>query len=285
MAVKALVDSSLTHVERINLATDCDIPGWLFSSYVALCARPEPLSVDEGRLLGLERTVTLAQAREEVRAAYSGPPLLDHVADIVADLFALERPEGSIDNFARPFTPGVAHPSPSRPITPLHRRALTHELLTPPRSAQRPLPAPPSPFRRQASRTSSVSRSTAFLTTGSLSDFDQHEHHNGVRSPPPNYTESERGREIHADVPVARSPWRWSPPPVPRVPSAYIRPLNITPRTAIAPAAYHDPEASALPAQGEDEVRTNRNEPQPSDTPPGPQRANSTARRHATLSF
>ena len=46
----------------------------LIPSYVAMCMRAEPLSIKEGRQLGLETALLLATARESARGRPSGSP-------------------------------------------------------------------------------------------------------------------------------------------------------------------------------------------------------------------
>ncbi|KAH9915391.1 uncharacterized protein B0H18DRAFT_96695 [Fomitopsis serialis] len=46
----------------------------LIPSYIAMCMRPEPLSIKEGRQLGLETALLLATARESARGRPSGSP-------------------------------------------------------------------------------------------------------------------------------------------------------------------------------------------------------------------
>ena len=59
----------MSPIQRILLAQEFDIPGrWALSAYVALCERPEPLSLGEAALLGLETSVRIAQLREQLRA-------------------------------------------------------------------------------------------------------------------------------------------------------------------------------------------------------------------------
>ncbi|KAH9888394.1 hypothetical protein C8Q73DRAFT_655580 [Cubamyces lactineus] len=69
LAIRSLQTLDMTPVERILFAQEFDIPGrWALSAYVALCERPEPLSLGEAALLGLETSVRIAQLREQLRA-------------------------------------------------------------------------------------------------------------------------------------------------------------------------------------------------------------------------
>ncbi|KAI0330433.1 hypothetical protein GY45DRAFT_754913 [Cubamyces sp. BRFM 1775] len=69
LAIRSLQSLDITPVERILLAQEFDIPGrWALPAYVALCERPEPLSLGEAALLGLETSVRIAQLREQLRA-------------------------------------------------------------------------------------------------------------------------------------------------------------------------------------------------------------------------
>lgn len=50
---------------RIELADQCDVKEWLHPAYAKLCAQGTPLTVKEGRVLGLERFAALCRIREE----------------------------------------------------------------------------------------------------------------------------------------------------------------------------------------------------------------------------
>ncbi|KAJ7125372.1 hypothetical protein C8R44DRAFT_586255, partial [Mycena epipterygia] len=54
-------------VERIALGRRYDVPGWLVPAYTEVCERKEPLSLAEGRLLGLDDVICIGQVRHSIR--------------------------------------------------------------------------------------------------------------------------------------------------------------------------------------------------------------------------
>ncbi|KAG8921495.1 hypothetical protein FRC01_000220 [Tulasnella sp. 417] len=58
----SLLDDPLS---RIELADQCGVKEWLHPAYAKLCAQGTPLTVKEGRVLGLERFAALCRIREE----------------------------------------------------------------------------------------------------------------------------------------------------------------------------------------------------------------------------
>ncbi|RDX44226.1 hypothetical protein OH76DRAFT_1111592 [Lentinus brumalis] len=57
-------------VDKVILAREYEISGrWVLSAYMALCERPEPLSIPEASRLGLETSMRIAQLREQLRAS------------------------------------------------------------------------------------------------------------------------------------------------------------------------------------------------------------------------
>lgn len=86
----------------------------LIPSYIALCARPEPLTIKEGRQLGLETALLLAQARECARgiltesgARSPAPASIENeeMVNVIKDVFGLS---------PGPPSPGL---TPSEPAT------------------------------------------------------------------------------------------------------------------------------------------------------------------------
>ncbi|KAG8994305.1 hypothetical protein FRB94_009961 [Tulasnella sp. JGI-2019a] len=59
-------------VSRIELAIECDIPQWLHPAYNFLCMRDAPITAEEGRRLGHERSAAIWRIRELYRAAPHG---------------------------------------------------------------------------------------------------------------------------------------------------------------------------------------------------------------------
>ncbi|KAI6139533.1 hypothetical protein BKA82DRAFT_4222960 [Pisolithus tinctorius] len=60
-------NAALDHVEKIVLAMQYDIKEWLLSSLLALAQRPDPISIEEGRRLGIETALKLASVREKLK--------------------------------------------------------------------------------------------------------------------------------------------------------------------------------------------------------------------------
>lgn len=54
-------------IEKIVLATRYDIKEWLLPSLLAIAQRPDPISVEEGKRLGIETALKLASVREKLR--------------------------------------------------------------------------------------------------------------------------------------------------------------------------------------------------------------------------
>lgn len=60
------LDSILNEpLSRIELADQCNVKEWLHPAYAKLCAQGTPLTVKEGKVLGLERFAALCRMREE----------------------------------------------------------------------------------------------------------------------------------------------------------------------------------------------------------------------------
>ena len=54
-------------VDKVVLGRDFDVPQWLPEAYLAICDRPEPLTLDEGDRLGVKDVIRISQAREAMR--------------------------------------------------------------------------------------------------------------------------------------------------------------------------------------------------------------------------
>jgi len=67
LAIRELANFDIEPVQKVAIALQTDIPEWLHPSYVALCERHNPLSVEEARRLGVEVVAQLARAREIFR--------------------------------------------------------------------------------------------------------------------------------------------------------------------------------------------------------------------------
>ena len=54
-------------IPQIVLAVAHNVPEWLPLAYAGLTAREEPIQVEEAMSIGLEKTVRISMAREEIR--------------------------------------------------------------------------------------------------------------------------------------------------------------------------------------------------------------------------
>ncbi|OCB87074.1 hypothetical protein A7U60_g5809 [Sanghuangporus baumii] len=64
LAIQKLELAFLGEIEKLELALKYQIEQWYADVYLALAKRPQPLSIDEGRRLGLELSLKLAGVRE-----------------------------------------------------------------------------------------------------------------------------------------------------------------------------------------------------------------------------
>ena len=53
--------------EQIVLGHQYDVVDWLVPAYTALCERREPLTLEEGRKLGVDLVVMIGQVRDKIR--------------------------------------------------------------------------------------------------------------------------------------------------------------------------------------------------------------------------
>ncbi|KAF8589487.1 hypothetical protein K439DRAFT_1523220 [Ramaria rubella] len=67
LAIRELATFEIEPVQKVAIALQNDVPEWLHPSYMALCERPNPLTVEEARRLGVEVVALLACAREIFR--------------------------------------------------------------------------------------------------------------------------------------------------------------------------------------------------------------------------
>lgn len=54
-------------IERILLARQFDIKEWLVPAFLQLCLREETLTLEEGKTLGMENVIVLADIRQAIR--------------------------------------------------------------------------------------------------------------------------------------------------------------------------------------------------------------------------
>ena len=72
LAVRELEKLEMHPIERIYIYHRYHIDRtYLITSYATICTRPETLNLTEGRKLGLETALQVAEARERIRAAAS----------------------------------------------------------------------------------------------------------------------------------------------------------------------------------------------------------------------
>ncbi|KAI0071179.1 hypothetical protein K474DRAFT_1776334 [Panus rudis PR-1116 ss-1] len=68
LAIRSIQSLDISPVDRIAISTKYDIADrWTMKAYIALCERPEPLSLAEADQLGLNTVVRIAQIREQLR--------------------------------------------------------------------------------------------------------------------------------------------------------------------------------------------------------------------------
>ncbi|GJJ08408.1 hypothetical protein Clacol_002624 [Clathrus columnatus] len=87
LAITELTDLKIDPVQKVAIALQCDIPEWLHSSYVALCLRQYPLTLDEGRKLGVDVVTKLAYTREVYRDNSHISHREDYASKLVTDVF------------------------------------------------------------------------------------------------------------------------------------------------------------------------------------------------------
>jgi len=94
-------------LQRIVVARKYEIEQWVVPALLDLCARPEPLSLDEARLLKLEDYVLVGTVRQRVRSSsltVRGAGIRDHIQVRKGEL---ERPPSPVSD-----PPGTTAPQP-----------------------------------------------------------------------------------------------------------------------------------------------------------------------------
>ena len=92
LAIRELANFEIEPVQKVVIALQNDVPEWLHPSYMALCERHNPLSVEEARRLGVEVVAQLARAREIYRDhRYTIKQEVD-LSNIVSEVFGTSRP-------------------------------------------------------------------------------------------------------------------------------------------------------------------------------------------------
>ena len=54
-------------IERILLSRQFDVKEWLVPAFLQLCMREESLTLEEGKMLGMENVILLADIRQAIR--------------------------------------------------------------------------------------------------------------------------------------------------------------------------------------------------------------------------
>lgn len=79
--------ASTSAVERIALGRRYDIPGWLVPAYTEVCERKDPLTLAEGRLLGLDDVIRIGQVRHSIRYSSNLNRHHDSIVALIRDVF------------------------------------------------------------------------------------------------------------------------------------------------------------------------------------------------------
>lgn len=129
----------------------------LIPSYVAMCMRPEPLSIKEGRQLGLETALLLATAREGARGRPSSSPgqlcsspvtvESDDMISIIKDVFGII----------------VSPPSPS--LSPLENTGTASASMTPATNVTNGTTKLTTPKKAQSGTTPSINTATTAVNS------------------------------------------------------------------------------------------------------------------------
>jgi len=97
LCIRELEKSPIPPVEKIRIYQASHLDRSLLAeSFARLTIRPEPLNLEEGRMLGLETTIQIAQARELSRDSHSGTKTSTVLLSdsklrlVVQDVFGLE---------------------------------------------------------------------------------------------------------------------------------------------------------------------------------------------------
>jgi len=65
--------NALVPVHKLTLALRYDVTEWTMPALLQLAQRPEPISIEEGRMLGLETALKIASVREKIRIKPRAP--------------------------------------------------------------------------------------------------------------------------------------------------------------------------------------------------------------------
>jgi hypothetical protein len=67
-------------VEKVALVKECGILEWLLPAYMDLCQRTEPLTLEEGKVLGVEAMVKIGELKHEMQ-----DKLIKFITDSIRD--------------------------------------------------------------------------------------------------------------------------------------------------------------------------------------------------------
>lgn len=82
--------SSITSaVDKLIIGRQYDLPQWLLSAYTELCERREPLTLEEGRKLGVDDVVIISHVRHSIRHVSNFNRSHETIAELVKDVFHL----------------------------------------------------------------------------------------------------------------------------------------------------------------------------------------------------
>ena len=106
-------------IPQIVLAVAHNVPEWLPLAYAGLTARDEPIQVDEAISIGLEKTVRLSMAREEIRKMRKEKYSVEEVNNAVYKVFwPGEEVPASVTESVSELFGTAAEPSASSPPLP-----------------------------------------------------------------------------------------------------------------------------------------------------------------------
>jgi hypothetical protein len=92
LCIKELGSVELDPLQKISLQQKHNIDTqWAYSSYITLCARNDPLTVEEATKLGIEVTVKIFTVREKLERW--GRKKVEDVQKNVCEVFALVAPK------------------------------------------------------------------------------------------------------------------------------------------------------------------------------------------------
>lgn len=126
LVVRELEKMIIDHIPKIVIYHTHEIDRkYLLQSYAALCAREQPLTLAEGKELGLETVLLIMRARECARGKSDGgirSPIISSIDPIemrslVCDIFEIAPPAESIVPPSAPPPPAKSNAAPPPPAT------------------------------------------------------------------------------------------------------------------------------------------------------------------------